>query len=303
MNVTLLCLFSTAGLIHTYFAVRYKTRGFSICMCIACALETSGYVGRIIAYTNPWSLPAFFIQINGIGLGPTFFAAGIYLCLTRIVIAYGANISIVQPKVYTYFFIVCDIVSLVIQLPGGIISSVWAAEGKPPTLGAHIGVAGIGFQVFSLSVWLILCAVFALKCRSVGEEAWDPRYQKMRNHWRFKIFLVGLGIAILALYIRSIYRIVELSGGYTGHLARDETAFCILEGVMIVILAFSTGIFHPGYGFGEAYSVITEQKDTFPSPWAKNAFFTKDLALISQQGSIEMATPDDQKNFPRTEPI
>ncbi|KAF3924376.1 hypothetical protein AA313_de0203210 [Arthrobotrys entomopaga] len=303
MNAVLLCFFTGAFLIHLYFTIRYKTRGFGICMCIACFLEMWGYSGRIIAYTNPWSLPAFFIQIFGIGLAPTFFAAGIYLCLTRIIIAYGADISTVQPKVYTYFFVINDIISLAIQIPGGIISSITAGEGQLPTLGAHIGVGGIAVQVVSITIWLVLCGVFALKCKRVGEGAYDPRYQKLRNDRRFKLFLMGLGVACLVLYVRSIYRIVELSGGYTGHLARDETAFCVLEGVMIVILAYSTGIFHPGIGFGEAYVVITEQKATFPPPWKKNAFLTKDIMLMgsSQQSSIQLDHREEHIVMPSKE--
>ncbi|KAK6523628.1 hypothetical protein TWF281_001609 [Arthrobotrys megalospora] len=299
MNATFLVIFTIAFTAHVSLALLYKTRGFGICMSIACFLEVSGYAGRVLAYTNPWSLPAFFIQINGVGLAPTFFAAGIYLCITRIVIAYGAGISRVQPKVYTYFFVLCDIISLVIQAPGGALSSVSASQGKPPTLGAYIGLSGICFQVLSLSIWLGLAVEFGLRCRKVGKEAWDPRYEKLRVSWRFKAFLAALGLATVALYVRSVYRIAELSGGYTGHLAKDEMAFCILEAVMIAILALITAAFHPGYGFGEAYGPISDQKALYPPPWKKGAFFTKDLK--SEEVLIELN--GQRKSFPRTEGI
>ncbi|KAF3921324.1 hypothetical protein ABW21_db0209112 [Orbilia brochopaga] len=280
MNTTFLVLFTIAFTAHLLLYLRYKTSGFSICLLIGCALEVSGYVGRILAYTNPWSLPAFFIQINGIGLAPTFFAAGIYLCLTRIVIVYGAGLSRVQPKVYTYFFVINDIASLVIQLPGGIVSSISASQGKAPTTGAHIGLAGVSFQVFSLTIWLVLAAEFAVRCYRAGKGAWDGRYEKARARVQFKLFLGGLFIAMMALYARSIYRIIELREGYTGRFARDETAFCVLEGVMIVILGFATALFHPGVGFGDAYPLITEQKAKFPRPWKRHAFFMKDMLHI-----------------------
>ncbi|KAF3143816.1 hypothetical protein TWF569_005146 [Orbilia oligospora] len=299
MNITFLAIFTIAFTAHVYLAVRYKTHGFGICMSIACFLEISGYAGRILAYTNPWSLPAFFIQINGVGLAPTFFAAGIYLCLTRIVIAYGARISRVQPKVYTYFFVLCDIISLVIQAPGGALSSISASQGKPPKLGAYVGLSGICFQVLALSIWLGLGAEFALRCRRVGMEAWDPKYEKMRNSWRFKAFLAALGVATAALYVRSVYRIAELSGGYTGHLAKDELAFCILEAVMIAILSLVTAAFHPGYGFGEDYVLITEQKASYPRPWKKNAFFMKDLK--TEEVIIELN--EARKSFVRTDGV
>ncbi|RVD87884.1 uncharacterized protein DFL_002087 [Arthrobotrys flagrans] len=299
MNAIFLAIFTIACTAHVFLAVRYKTQGFGICMSIACFLEMSGYAGRILAYTNPWSLPAFFIQINGVGLAPTFFAAGIYLCLTRIVIAYGAGISRVQPKVYTYFFVICDIVSLVIQAPGGAISSVSASQGKPPILGAYIGLSGICFQVLALSIWLGLGVEFAFRCKKVGIGAWDPKYDMLRTSWRFKAFLVALGIATAALYVRSVYRIAELSGGYTGHLAKDELAFCILEAVMIAVLSLVTAAFHPGYGFGEDYALITEQKSSYPRPWKRHAFFMKDLK--SEEVLIELR--GQHKSFVRTDGV
>ncbi|KAK6498895.1 hypothetical protein TWF481_011466 [Arthrobotrys musiformis] len=299
MNATFLVIFTTAFTAHVFLALRYKTQGFGICMSIACFLEISGYAGRILAYTNPWSLPAFFVQINGVGLAPTFFAAAIYLCLTRIVIAYGAGISRVQPKVYTYFFVICDILSLVIQAPGGALSSVSASQGKPPTLGAYIGLSGICFQVLALSIWLGLAAEFALRCKKAGPGAWDSRYEKTRTSFRFKAFLIALGVATVALYVRSVYRIAELSGGYTGHLAKDEVAFCILEAVMIAILSLVTAAFHPGYGFGEAYTLISEQKALYPRPWKRRAFFMRDLK--SEDVLIELDA--QRKSFVRTDRV
>ncbi|EWC44991.1 hypothetical protein DRE_01050 [Drechslerella stenobrocha 248] len=282
MNATFLSIFIIALVLHTVFYYRYRTTGFSICMCIGCALEVSGYVGRILAHFNPWSLPAFFVQINGIGLAPTFFAAGIYLCLTRIVIAYGAGISRVQPKVYTYVFILCDIGSLVIQLPGGVLSSMSASKGREPTTGAHIGLAGVCFQVFALSIWVLLAMEFAVRCWMAGRSAWEAKYERMRDGWRFIAFLAGLGLAVTTLYARSVYRIVELREGYTGRFARDEIAFFVLEGLMILVLSLVTAVFHPGFGFGEMYQVITEQKATYPSPWKRRAFFMKDLTGTNQ---------------------
>ncbi|KAF3936034.1 hypothetical protein ABW19_dt0210379 [Dactylella cylindrospora] len=299
MNAAFLVFFTIGFAMHTSMAYRWKTYGFGIAMSIGCGLEISAYAGRILAYTNPWSLPAFFIQINGIGLAPTFFAAGIYLCLTRIVIVYGAEISLVQPKVYTYFFVVCDIVSLLIQAPGGALSSVSASQGEPPTLGAHIGVAGLAFQVFSLSVWIGLCLEFARRCRKVGRKAWDPRYENTRNSPRFKAFLVALGIATITLYARSIYRIIELSEGYTGQLAKDETAFCVLEGVMIVVTALAIAILHPGFAFGDGYVLITEQKLRYPRPYKRGGFFMKDVTKGID--AMEMSSSDGL--FPRTRSV
>ena len=48
---------------------------------------------------------------------------------------------------------------------------------------------------------------------------------------RFKIFVAFLSLAILLIFIRCIYRIDELSDGYSGPLIHDEGLFIGLEGV------------------------------------------------------------------------
>jgi hypothetical protein len=59
--------------------------------------------------------------------------------------------------------------------------------------------------------------------------------------------LLGLAIATLTIFIRSIFRVAELNGGFSSDLANDEVAFMILEGAMMVIACGCLSAFHPGY--------------------------------------------------------
>jgi len=45
--------------------------------------EVLGYMGRVMANSDPFDMTAFLIQICCLTFGPAFFAAGIYLCLSR----------------------------------------------------------------------------------------------------------------------------------------------------------------------------------------------------------------------------
>jgi hypothetical protein len=56
-------------------------------------------------------------------------------------------------------------------------------------------------------------------------------------------------LATLAIYIRCIYRIIELQAGLDSHLAQDETKFMILEGAVIAISVLSLSALHPGFMF------------------------------------------------------
>ena len=65
----------------------------------------------------------------------------------------------------------------------------------------------------------------------------------------FRAFLVGLCIATLTIFIRSCFRVAELSGGFHGPLANNQISFMILEGAMVVTACLALTILHPGVCF------------------------------------------------------
>jgi hypothetical protein len=62
--------------------------------------------------------------------------------------------------------------------------------------------------------------------------------------------LQGLAIATLLIFIRSIFRVAELSDGFDSDLANDEVSFMILEGAMMVVACGGMTLFHPGVCLG-----------------------------------------------------
>lgn len=123
-------------------------------------------------------------------IGPAFLAAAIYLCLARIVKVYGTHFSRIQPRMYSIIFVSCDLVSLILQAAGGAIASI-ADDKKTSDLGVHIMVAGLAFQVFSLALFMVICADFALRVRRSGGEK-DVSFSQLRNSFKFKAFQFGM---------------------------------------------------------------------------------------------------------------
>ena len=156
-------------------------------------------------------------------------------------------------------FIPCDIISLVLQAIGGGMASVASNNHKSPDTGDHIMVAGLAFQVLTLGVFILLCTDFAIRTarntRELGaDEALDASYATLRASMKFKGFLVALAVATLGIFIRSIYRVIELSQGWEGHLIKIEKYFIVLEGAMVVVAVVALNLFHPGWCFREGYS-------------------------------------------------
>ena len=55
--------------------------------------------------------------------------------------------------------------------------------------------------------------------------------------------------ATALLFARTVFRAVELSGGFTGTLANNETKFMVLDGVMVILACLCLTAWHPGLGF------------------------------------------------------
>lgn len=66
-----------------------------------------------------------------------------------------------------------------------------------------------------------------------------------------------LAVAIVAILIRCIYRLLELMGGYDSDLANHELTFVIFDSVMMVIMTGVLTIGHPGIMLGEYWNRAT----------------------------------------------
>jgi hypothetical protein len=67
----------------------------------------------------------------------------------------------------------------------------------------------------------------------------QPLNKSLPNSRIFRAFLKGLCTATLTIFIRSVFRVAELSGGFRGPLANNQISFMILEGAMVCIVSAS----------------------------------------------------------------
>jgi hypothetical protein len=101
-NIAFATLFSIS--VICFLLVYVSTRralAFSVAMLSGTILEVIGYAGRLMSYNNQWSQNGFLIQIVCLTIAPAFMAAGLYLCLRRIVYTFGPENSRIKPETYT----------------------------------------------------------------------------------------------------------------------------------------------------------------------------------------------------------
>lgn len=60
---------------------------------------------------------------------------------------------------------------------------------------------------------------------------------------------LALAVATFCIFIRTAYRVAELSQGIRSSLARNEALFFALEAVLILIACICLTICHPGLAF------------------------------------------------------
>lgn len=114
-------------------------------------------------------------------------------------------------------------------------------------------LAGLSCQVVSLVIFSVLCGEFALRCYQ-NPQSFNMQHASLYQSKLWKSFLIGLAVATLAIFIRSVFRVAELSAGFNGPLANNEISFMILEGTMIVIATALLTILHPGICFRGAWN-------------------------------------------------
>ncbi|KAI9044382.1 RTA1 domain-containing protein [Aspergillus affinis] len=238
-GIVFLVLFGLSMLAHTVQFI-WKRNWWCVVFSIGCLTEIIGWAGRTWSAECPYNANAFLMQISTLIIAPTFFTAGIYVLLGRFIQILGRESSILSPNLYLWIFCTCDVVSLVIQaIGGGIASSESDKIGGNTAPGTHIMVAGIVFQMFSITVFVVCAADFVRRC---------IKYKLLRHTTGTIYPLFGAMVfSVICIYIRSIYRTIELSEGWSGYLITTERYFIALDGAMMVLAVTVFNIFHPGW--------------------------------------------------------
>lgn len=65
---------------------------------------------------------------------------------------------------------------------------------------------------------------------------------------------IALAVSTSCIFIRSVYRVVELQAGFNGSIANDEASFMILEGPMIIVATATLTVYHPGFCFARRWT-------------------------------------------------
>ncbi|CZR59362.1 related to phospholipid-translocating ATPase [Phialocephala subalpina] len=247
-NAMFIAAFAALAIPQLIIGTWKKSYFYSYAIACGCIGEAIGYGGRVMMHTNPYGDTAFTIQISCIIFSPAFIAAGIYLTLKHVIRTFGEERSRLPAKYITWIFITCDIISILCQAIGGGMAGGAGDNVKTRDNGTNLMIAGIVWQVATLTVFAGLVVDYAMSTsRSWGIVS--PDAKALLGKSSFKSFLVAVAVAFITIFVRCVYRIAEMVGGWANPIMRDEGEFIALEGFMILIAAAALTLFHPGFCF------------------------------------------------------
>ncbi|KAJ6255864.1 hypothetical protein Dda_9323 [Drechslerella dactyloides] len=222
---------STIGHIYASFKGRHY---WYLCFAIGTIAEMIGWGGRIWSSQCPYNDNAFLMQISTLIFAPAFFTGGIYYILKQFIDVTGRQYSLIKPSLYLWIFIGVDVLSLALQAAGGGLASSASNEvGGDTATGTNIMVAGVIFQMASITVFCVFYAAFL----------WRSRNIQIAKAIMWLTYATVLSVT--CIYIRSIYRTIELLQGWDGYLITTERFFIALDGAMMVIAVGVYNIVHP----------------------------------------------------------
>ena len=110
-------------------------------------------------------------------------------------------------------------------------------------------LGGIVFQMIAITIYMILAIEFIFRYLT------DKPFQRPDNEpptgnyfldKNMKAMLFGSAFSSVAIYVRSIYRTIELTDGWEGRIITTELYFNTMDGAMILLAMYCLNFFHPG---------------------------------------------------------
>lgn len=281
-NIIYLIVYLISLVFTTAMFVKSRYHWFNITFFCGATLEFLGFLGRVLSFHDNSNMSLYIMQTVGLTIAPAFIMAGIYFLFAQLVVIHGRQYSMLKPMWYSYFFITTDVLSLFIQAAGGGISSASSSRHEDTRTGMNVMIVGIVVQTAAMTVFLFFWFDFLWRLffknnsqvpnpikksfanffkmlfnsKSIQpykhemDEHYNSNFVGIRQRKLVPYFPVALTCAVVVVYIRCVYRVVELIQGYDGYLIRHEVYLMVLDALMISICMLIFIPFHPVFVFG-----------------------------------------------------
>jgi len=258
VTIIFLVLFTFSMVLHAVQGIRTRTWWTLPTLVIGGFGEAVGWGGRLWSSFEPTLMDPFLMQITTTIIAPTFMSAANFTVLGFLIRRLGEHYSRLSPRWYLMIFIGLDLGALVVQSIGGAKASM--AEGPEESEdGAKIMLYGVAVQMIAMTIYVVCAAEFLFRVfkdkpvrapvSAGGSEDSVEAREKTSGAPRFssktKLLIFAMIFTTFLLFVRAIYRLVELNDGWTGKIITTQLYFNLLDGMPILLVMWSWNILHP----------------------------------------------------------
>lgn len=281
-NIIYFIIFTLVFIYNALMIYKSRYHWYNVTYFCGYGLEFCGWLGRLLSFHDTANSNFYILQFVSLTLAPAFIMAGVYFLFAQLVVIHGRQYSVLKPLWYSYMFITSDVVSLIIQAGGGASASIASQSNKDTTPGTNTLIAGISVQTFAMTVFICFYFEFLNRAffrhakemsnpikrtpanfirllfnaksvrpyRQELEQFYNPKFQHIRLGNRFSYMPLAITVTVIVIYIRCVYRVVELAQGWSGYLISHEVYIMVLDAFMVAIAGLISVPFHPVWVFG-----------------------------------------------------
>ncbi|PWN47683.1 RTA1-domain-containing protein [Violaceomyces palustris] len=230
-------LFGISALWHLAQNLKYR-QWWLLTMTFGCLFEMVGNACRVYGHFKPFNSDVYTAMQTILVITPALFAAVDFTILGRLATLFPSKYSLVNPKWIVPFFVVLDVSSIAVQGGGSGVAASAQSERKDTTFGGNIVVAGLAIQLVGYLLFDLLLFVFVRRCMLQPP---SPKYWNSE----IKTFIAATAVSSMLIFIRSLFRLIEMIVGWEGIIARSEWSFYTFDAAMVTLAVFVLNVWNP----------------------------------------------------------
>ncbi|KAF7365270.1 hypothetical protein MVEN_00398800 [Mycena venus] len=204
---------------------------------------TAGFILRLGYINTPFSVGAFIAMDLFILLSPCLFLATDYMILSRLATIFDEKVAqscfLIRHSLIVKIFVWSDVITFLLQSTGGSLTT--TNDNHLVSLGNTLTMIGLILQAISFLLFTVVLLIFGLRVSKRFPEVWsphDPRPFKVVSRdpiedWRILYWVVCT--TCIGILVRSVFRITEFAGGYSGTIVLHEVYFYIFDALPLWI--------------------------------------------------------------------
>ncbi|KAI0275365.1 RTA1 like protein-domain-containing protein [Gloeopeniophorella convolvens] len=275
-------LFSLTTLLHGLQAVYFR-RWFLLISAVLCGvLEIVGWSGRLWTSVshNPSLLAPFVMQNTTTLVAPTRLLAACFDIFAIVINQLGPQYARLSGDRYKAVFLFFSFSAAALQVVGSILSF---TNNQSP-LSSHLALGGIIIQLVAIVLFVALILEFNTRFaanRPINSVSIQGETHGVADV-PIKLVLIGISVSTFFIFVRCIFRTVELAEGWRGKLATTEWYFAVFDAAMIVIAMFAINVFHPGVLLRHQPNVnhVTRDPEVEGKPDKEKPFIVRHMIIL-----------------------